>query len=127
MADILIVDDGCQFCELIQVMLAQIDYVAIACQTTHEALALVEQHRPHLILVNQTVTDDGNIDYLLESIQQLDPASVCVTIPLRNHFANEKQQPPSAFDTHLAEFRAYRVAHPADSSRIAENITVLQT
>ena len=126
MADILIVDDSRQFCDLIQELLAQIDYVTIVCATTYQALPLVEQYRPSIILVNQTAPDDRNIGFLLEHIQQIDPTSVCVSIPLCDHFANDLQETPSALDSYLAEFCAYRVAHPADPSRMAETINVLQ-
>jgi PleD family two-component response regulator len=125
MADVLIIDDSCAPAELIQDLLAQIGYAAVTCENVHQALAMVEQYRPHLMLINQTVADDRNTRYLLDRVRQIDPTSVCVAIPPSNQSASEIQPPTTTLDDYLAEFRVYRVVHPLGPARMAENINAL--
>jgi len=120
-ADILIVDDSCQPTLMIKDLLAQIDYTAVICENVQQALAMVDLYRPHFMLVNQTVVDELTAFRLFESIRQINPGVVWVSIPLHKQSNPETQYPLTMLDDYLSGFRFYRVRRLSDDHMPVEN------
>src|SRR5579872_1868286 len=98
MVDVLIVDYNWRAAELIEDMLAQTGYSSVICEDAFRALAMFEQYRPHLMLINSSSINEHSVRYLLNNIRQVDSDTIWVANPRQHESVSEKQCPPTALD-----------------------------